>query len=85
MGYDAVQPLPVEPTTVYEAGPDFWPRREAEGGSGSPPPPDTTNWGYDVVIAGMATVNPVLLETGRPDELVDLAATLHTFRRSPRC
>jgi hypothetical protein len=28
--------------------------------------PDTTNWGYDVVISGMAAVNPVLLETGRP-------------------
>jgi hypothetical protein len=41
--------------------------------------PDTTNWGYDVVIAGMAAVNPVLLETGRPDELVDLAAVLHNF------
>jgi hypothetical protein len=26
--------------------------------------PDTTNWGYDVVISGMGTVNPVLLEPG---------------------
>jgi hypothetical protein len=24
LGYDAVQLLPVEPTTVYETGPDFW-------------------------------------------------------------
>ena len=39
--------------------------------------PNTTNWGYDVVIAGMATVNPVLhRDGGRPDELVD-------FRRGP--
>jgi glycosidase len=28
--------------------------------------PDTTNWGYDVVIAGMAAVNPALLETAAP-------------------
>jgi hypothetical protein len=42
-----------------------------------------TNWGYDVVIAGSAAINPVLLETGRPDELVDFAAVLHTFPGKP--
>jgi hypothetical protein len=46
--------------------------------------PDTTNWGYDVVIAGSAAVNPALLETGRPDELVDLAVALHRFPRPKR-
>jgi hypothetical protein len=46
--------------------------------------PDTTNWGYDVVISGMAAVNPVLLESGRPDELIDLAATLHGFPSKPK-
>ena len=85
LGYDAVQLLPVEPTTVYELGPDFW--SESNEGDGEVTVellhPDTTNWGYDVVIAGMATVNPVLLETGRPDELVDLAASLHNFSTGP--
>jgi hypothetical protein len=86
LGYDAVQPLPVEPTTVYEAGPDFW----IETGDGDEATtvslmrPDTTNWGYDVVISGMGTVNPVLLETGRPDELADLAAALHNFPGKPK-
>ncbi len=81
LGYDAVQLMPVEPTTVYEAGPDFW----TETGAGEDVArvdlrrPDTTNWGYDIVIAGMATVNPALLESGRPDELVDLACALHLF------
>ena len=86
LGYDAVQLLPVEPTTVHEAGPDFWQETGAdEGGvSVSLLRPDTTNWGYDVVISGMATVNPVLLESGRPDELVDLAAALHTFPSGPK-
>jgi hypothetical protein len=85
LGYDAVQLLPVEPTTVYETGPDFWREEEAEDGlTVSLLRPDTTNWGYDVVIAGMATVNPALLESGRPDELVDLAATLHTFPSKPK-
>ncbi len=45
--------------------------------------PDTTNWGYDVVIAGSATISPTLLETGRPHELVDLAGVLHTFPGRP--
>lgn len=86
LGYDAVQLLPVEPTTVYEQGPDFW--HETAAGESSVAVtltrPDTTNWGYDVVIAGMGAVNPVLLESGRPDELVDLAAVLHNFPRKPK-
>nr|WP_216366800.1 glucosylglycerol hydrolase [Halovulum dunhuangense] len=85
LGYDAVQLLPVEPTTVYETGPDFWEETDGDGGlTVSLTRPNTTNWGYDVVIAGMGTVNPCLLETGRPDELVDLAATLHNFPGKPK-
>ncbi len=86
LGYDAVQLLPVEPTTVYEAGPDFWEESDATNDqvSVSLLRPDTTNWGYDVVISGMAAVNPVLLESGRPDELVELAATLHNFPSGPK-
>lgn len=86
MGYDAVQLLPVEPTTVYEAGPDFWTEQDDDDGIVTVDirRPDTTNWGYDVVIAGSATVNPALLESDRPDELVDLAAALHNFPGQPR-
>ncbi|TVQ52549.1 MAG: hypothetical protein EA355_14940 [Rhodobacteraceae bacterium] len=86
LGYDAVQLLPVEPTTVYEKGPDFW-TETAVGDDEIEVDlrrPDTTNWGYDVVIAGMAAVNPAILETGRPDELVDLAAALHMFPKPKR-
>ncbi len=86
MGYDSVQLLPVEPTTVYETGPAFWQERDGSdsGVTVALYRPDTTNWGYDIVISGMAAVNPVLLETGRPDELVDLAAVLHTFPGKPK-
>jgi hypothetical protein len=41
--------------------------------------PDQINWGYDVVISGFAAPNPAICESGRPDELVDLIATLHTL------
>jgi hypothetical protein len=86
LGYDAVQLLPVEPTTVHEAGADFW-EESPEGDDALRvhlTRPDTTNWGYDVVISGTTTVNPVLLETGRPDELVDLAVALHGFPTKPK-
>ena len=86
MGYEAIQLMPVEPTTVYEAGPAFW--AETEAGDDHIDVdlrrPDTTNWGYDVVIAGMAAINPSLLETGRPDELIDFAAVLHNFPGKPK-
>ncbi|SEM82926.1 glucosylglycerol hydrolase [Palleronia pelagia] len=87
MGYDAVQLLPVEPTTTYETGPAFW--EELDGATAEEitvdlTRPDTTNWGYDIVISGMATVNPVLLESGRPDELVDFATVLHNFPTRPK-
>ncbi len=98
-GYDAVQLLPVEPTTVYEKGPAFFAIQEPETAEDTEGiehdlryvdevtavlrRPDTTNWGYDVVIAGSAAVSPTLLETGRPDELVDLAVALHTFPTGP--
>jgi hypothetical protein len=86
LGYEAVQLLPVEPTTVYEKGPAFW-TETPDGDNGvkvALSRPDTTNWGYDIVISGMATVNPVILESGRPDELVDFAAVLHTFPIKPK-
>ena len=87
-GYEAVQLMPVEPIIEYEAGPDFW----SEKGNFAPGPeavtvdlrrPDVTNWGYDIPISASSAVNPVILETKRPDELVDLAATLHTFPTGP--
>ena len=86
LAYDAVQLLPVEPTTVYETGPNFWSEDTATQSRVDVNliRPNTTNWGYDVVISGMSTVNPVLLESGRPDELVDFAAILHNFPKRPK-
>lgn len=86
LGYDAIQLLPVPPTIVYEAGPAFWSEVDDDDDAVEVDlrRPDTTNWGYDVVIAGMAAVNPALLESGRPDELVDLAAALHNFPEKPK-
>ena len=45
--------------------------------------PDTENWGYDVPIVGSSAINPAQLRTLRPDELIDLIATLHNFPEGP--
>ncbi|WP_317135053.1 glucosylglycerol hydrolase [Leptolyngbya sp. BL0902] len=45
--------------------------------------PNTQNWGYDVPILGSAATNPAVLGSLRPDEMVDLIATLHNFSQGP--
>ncbi|MGF1495844.1 MAG: glucosylglycerol hydrolase [Elainellaceae cyanobacterium] len=45
--------------------------------------PDTQNWGYDIVVYGMAATDPSVLATQRLEELVDFIATLHTFPSGP--
>jgi hypothetical protein len=45
--------------------------------------PNTQNWGYDVPILGSAATNPAVLGSLRPDEMVDLITTLHTFSQGP--
>ena len=45
--------------------------------------PNTQNWGYDVPILGSSTTNPALLESLRPDEVVDFIAELHNFPGKP--
>ncbi|QKT04546.1 hypothetical protein HUS23_12380 [Ectothiorhodospiraceae bacterium 2226] len=87
-GYDAIQLLPIEPIIAREAGPANW-----EGVEDHDPfsadvifdmrRPTATNWGYDVVIAGSSAINPGVLESRRPDELVDFIATLHNFPGKP--
>ena len=45
--------------------------------------PDTQNWGYDIVIFASSATNPSVLETLRPDELIEFIATLHNFPTGP--
>lgn len=85
LGYDSFQLMPVEPTIRREATTlpfevvsehdDILVARVRT--------PSSTNWGYDIVVGGSAAVNPALLESGRPHELSELAARLHTFPGGP--
>ncbi len=86
-GYDAVELMPIEPTIEYEAGPLLWEPVEDDGTSQVLRTrlrrPSMTNWGYDVMLAASPAVNPVILETARPDELIDLIAALHAMPGKP--
>lgn len=95
VGYDALQLLPIEPTIEYRLEGDnrhheffaIEPSESIETGkieSGLEVDivlrkAKTQNWGYDVPILGSAATNPTILETLRPDELIDFIATLHNF------
>jgi len=87
VGYDGVQLMPVEPLTESDERPDYWrPGTDPGSGDGTGDPvtdgpdtvtitaerPDPINWGYDIVVSGFGAINPGILETGRPDELVEL-------------
>ena len=87
LGYDAVQLLPIEPTVEVRsqlAEDDFFSvLSEGEDVQVRLRRPDLQNWGYDVVLFGSAAINPALLETLRPDELVAFIAELHNFPTGP--
>lgn len=82
-GYDAVQLMPVEPTILYEEGESFWQNPDDPTLEVTLRRPDTTNWGYDVITLASPAPNPVLLESGRPDELLDFITTMHTLPAGP--
>ena len=80
-GYDAVQLMPVEPLTERADEPGHWRDLSREGREATAvvARPEKVNWGYDVVVRAFSAPNPSVLETGRPDELVDFIAACHTL------
>ncbi len=90
--YDAIQPLPLEPTIERERGPWPWSPAPVDPASDVDDAvavdvrlrrPDVIDWGYDIAFAGMAATNPALLAGGRPDEAIALAEALHGFPGRP--
>ncbi len=82
VGYDAIQPLPVDPTIERpEPTPTFSVIDVVDEMAGKVGvllrQPENKNWGYDNVVASSSATNPSLLRTKRPDELVALAEALH--------
>lgn len=88
IAYDSVQLMPIEPIIEYEGEQYFWSQTPDQHSDGDVlnmqlRKPDMTNWGYDVIISASSAVNPALLASGRPDEMIDLIATLHNFPGKP--
>ncbi len=87
VGYDAIQLMPIAPTIEYEAGPRFWQQTGDDATSDTITVtlrrPDMTNWGYDILLSAMSAVNPVVLGSSRPDEMVEFIAALHNFPNKP--
>jgi hypothetical protein len=87
-GFDAVELMPVEPVIEHPEDHRFWepvqlPEEDGEEITIHLKKPSVINWGYDIVIFGSAAVNPSILSTGRPHELMDLIETLHNFPEQP--
>jgi hypothetical protein len=82
-GYDAIQVMPVEPLTENDSEHDFWSVEDVEGEEVTVDVarPDVINWGYDIVVSAFSAPNPAILESGRPDELVDFIAACHDLPR----
>ncbi|WP_129115616.1 glucosylglycerol hydrolase [Halegenticoccus tardaugens] len=82
-GYDGIQVMPVEPITEREDHPGHWCPVDAASDAAeievAVSRPDAINWGYDIVISAFSATNPAILETGRPDELVDFIAACHSL------
>lgn len=93
VGYDAIELLPMEPTIEYRD--QYSPESEFFAFVTDEEDiendiveielfkPNTQDWGYDVPILGSSTTNPALLDSLRPDEVVDFIATLHNFPTHP--
>lgn len=95
IGYDAIQLLPIEPTIEYrreehvEAEGEFFHILKTGLHEGEVKldvqvrKPNTQDWGYDIPLLGASAVNPAILGSLRPQEIVDLAAALHNFSTGP--
>ena len=89
IGFDAIELMPVDPVIEHPEKNRFWNTIQTPDESGSEitlhlRKPNVTNWGYDIVIFGSAAVNPSVLSTGRPHELLELIETLHNFPGVPK-
>lgn len=85
-GFDAIQLMPIDPVIEHPDHHKFWdpintPKTNGEEITVRLCKPCVLNWGYDVPIFGAAAVNPSLLTTGRPAELIAFIETVHTLPR----
>ncbi|MEX0662679.1 MAG: glucosylglycerol hydrolase [Balneolaceae bacterium] len=83
-GFDAIELMPIDPVIEHPENHQFWkpinsPKKDGDELTVRLRKPNTVNWGYDTVIFGAGAINPSLLSSGRPDELIELIEILHNF------
>lgn len=88
LGFDAIQLMPVDPVIQHPENHVFWNPIQTPSENGAEitvrlKKPSVINWGYDIVIFGSAALNPSILSSGRPHELLELIETLHNFPDQP--
>lgn len=87
LGFDAVQLLPLEPVPEDRAQPPRFEAFEARGDQATVHAAlrfgHSVQWGFDAPLFGASALEPSLLRSGRPDELVRLAEALHGFPGKP--
>ena len=84
--YDGIQLLPIMPQVEKERGERFFKILSQSDNVAIVELRqfDIDNWGYDIVIAAASAINPGLLATKRPNELLELIETLHHFHGKPK-
>ncbi|PWN07775.1 glucosylglycerol hydrolase [Rhodohalobacter mucosus] len=87
-GFDAVELMPLEPVIQHPERHRFWspvntPEHDGDEMTVKLKKPNVINWGYDIVLFGSVALNPSILSTGRPHELLELIETLHNFPGKP--
>ncbi len=85
LGYDAIELMPLQALTEHEGKNGFWQEKSRNSNQIEVElqKPNTQNWGYDIVISASSAINPNLLKSKRPHELVELIETLHNFSEKP--
>jgi len=85
VGYDAIQLMPTEPITQNPDLHDYWTPQQLDRSTDAQSieveigNPEMINWGYDIVVSAFSATNPAILESNRPDELVDFIAACHNL------
>ena len=87
-GFNGIELMPIEPVIQHPVHHLFWSHVQEPKENNSEltirlRKPDITNWGYDTAIFGSAAINPSILTTGRPHELLNLIEILHNFSVHP--
>lgn len=87
-GFDGIELMPIEPVVEHPENHRFWnpiqePKHDTAELTIHLRKPNVTNWGYDIPVFGASAINPSILTTGRPHELLKLIEILHNFPARP--